>query len=126
MTIDYKAIGRRLKAERAKIGMSQEVLAETVGMSLSHISNIETGNTKLSLPAIIHIANALQISVDRLLCDNLLKCGTELSIDIQDTLKDCTDLEIRILSEILRSSKYAIRKNLQFVEQAKDIKMKKD
>lgn len=126
MIINYKAIGRRIKGERVKIGLSQEALAEIVGMSLSHISNIETGNTKLSLPAIIHIANALQVSVDQFLCDNLLKCGPEFSADIQDILGDCSDFEIRILSEILRSSKHAIRNNLKFLEQSMDIKIKND
>ena len=35
-------------------------------------SNIETGNTKLSLPTIVQIANALSVTVDKLLCDNVV------------------------------------------------------
>lgn len=71
MVVDYHAIGRRVKAARLKCGITQEVLAERTGLSLPHISNIETGNTKLSLPAMIHVANALSVSVDTLLCDNV-------------------------------------------------------
>ncbi|OLN33548.1 hypothetical protein DSOL_0795 [Desulfosporosinus metallidurans] len=32
---------------------------------------METGSTKPSLPTIIKIANALSVSVDELLCDNI-------------------------------------------------------
>ena len=60
--IDYSAIGRRIKTARLSCGMTQEKLAEQTGLSLPHISNIETGHTKLSLPTMVEIANALSVS----------------------------------------------------------------
>ena len=71
MNIDYKAIGVRIKAARARKGVTQGYIAEVTGLSTPHISNIETGNTKLGLPTIIHLANVLDVSVDELLCDNI-------------------------------------------------------
>ena len=53
MNIDYKAIGVRIKAARARKGVTQGYIAEVTGLSTPHISNIETGNTKLGLPTII-------------------------------------------------------------------------
>lgn len=64
MNIDYKAIGVRIKAARARKGVTQGYIAEVTGLSTPHISNIETGNTKLGLPTIIHLANVLDVSVD--------------------------------------------------------------
>ena len=59
MVIDYDAIGMRIKIARIKAKMTQEVLADQVGLSVVHISNIENGNAKMSLQAIIDIANTL-------------------------------------------------------------------
>ena len=53
MSIDYKSIGRRIKAARTRLDMTQERLAEQVNLSPSHLSNIETGTTKVSLPTIV-------------------------------------------------------------------------
>ena len=72
MEIDYKAIGQRIKIARIKKGITQESVANIINMTPSHMSNVETGKTKVSLPTLIAIANALSVSVDTLLCDNVL------------------------------------------------------
>ena len=77
--IDYDAIGLRIKIARLKAKKTQETLANETGLSATHISNIETGNTKLSLPTIIAIANALSVSVDELLCDNVVHSQPRVS-----------------------------------------------
>ena len=48
--MDYVAVGRRIRAQRKKLSLSQEELAEMVNISTVHMSHIETGYTKLSLP----------------------------------------------------------------------------
>lgn len=78
--IDYKAIGRRIKIARIKKDLTQEFVAATVNIAPSHMSNIETGKTKVSLPTLIAIANALSVSVDTLLCDNVLSSKTILNV----------------------------------------------
>ena len=55
--------------------MTQEKLAEISGQEPSNISPIERGATKLSLPTIVSIANALGVTVDDLLCDSLFESG---------------------------------------------------
>ena len=67
MVIDYDAIGLRIKIARIKAKITQESLAKQIALSPTHVSNIETGNTKLSLPTMINIANVLAVSVDDLL-----------------------------------------------------------
>lgn len=109
MVVDYHAIGRRVKAARLKCGITQEVLAERTGLSLPHISNIETGNTKLSLPAIIRVANALSVSVDALLCDNVKQAKVIFEAELQQLLSDCTTEELQVLVEVLKATKRALR-----------------
>ena len=48
--LDYYKIGQRIRKFRKAYNLSQEQLAEKVGISTTHMSHIETGNTKLSLP----------------------------------------------------------------------------
>ena len=47
--MDYYKIGQKIRKIRKAHGLSQEELAEKVNISTTHMSHIETGNTKLSL-----------------------------------------------------------------------------
>ncbi|WP_396349603.1 helix-turn-helix domain-containing protein [Clostridium tetani] len=40
-----------------------------MGITPQHVSNIETGNSCVSLPTLVAIANMLSVSVDESLCD---------------------------------------------------------
>ena len=71
--LDYKMIGQRIRAERNKKGWQQAELAFRAGMTAAHLSHIETAQTKLALPTIVKIANALSVSVDELLYDSMEK-----------------------------------------------------
>lgn len=53
--VDYKTLGSRIRAVRLEKKMTQEQLAEAVGVGVTHISHIETGN---SIPS-------LQVMLDR-------------------------------------------------------------
>lgn len=111
MEIDYKAIGQRIRAARIKKDMTQEVVSYIIDVTPSHMSNIETGKTKVSLATLIAIANALSVSVDALLCDNVLSTKVVFDIEAKDLFKDCDEYEIRLLVDILKSAKEAIRKD---------------
>lgn len=73
MEIDYKAIGKRIKITRIKKGITQEAVSDIIDITPAHMSNIETSKTKVSLPTLIEIYNALSVSVDMLLCDNVIE-----------------------------------------------------
>ena len=110
--IDYSAIGLRIKIARIRARMTQETLAERTDFSITHISNIETGNTKLSLPAIINIANTLSVSVDQFLCDNMVCSDHVLYREAQEFFAGCASTEERrFLLDVLKSTKEAMEKN---------------
>ena len=71
--IDYKAIGARIKYYRNQRNITQAQLAETSSVEPSNISHIERGATKVSLPTLFKIANALEVSLDDLVYDSLEK-----------------------------------------------------
>lgn len=112
MSIDYAAVGKRIKMARNKIGITQEKLAELAHLSTSHVSKIETGDTKLGLPTIVDIANALHTSVDALLADSVVYPEVFLKKDVEALLEGLSRSELRIMTETmtaLRRSMIACR-----------------
>ena len=62
--MEYYKIGQQIRKIRKVRQLSQEELAEQVGISTTHMSHIETGNTKLSLPVLVKLASVLEVSTD--------------------------------------------------------------
>lgn len=106
--MDYYAIGQRIRKNRKAHGLSRETLAEKVGISLTHMSHIETGNTKLSLPVLVALAVELDVRTDDLLY-NEVETGRNSSIDsIIHILDTCTTQQIKIIENILKATKISL------------------
>src|SRR5258706_6500642 len=63
---DVPWLGRRIREERVRQGMSLRGLARTVGVSASMVSQIETAKTQPSVSTLYAITSALGISVEDL------------------------------------------------------------
>lgn len=101
MAVDYVSIGRRIKHYRTEKKLSQEALGQIVAASSNHISYIETGVKAPSLELLILIANALDVSADDLLTDNLKHSSSPVGTEIHDLLLDCNHDEKAILTRTL-------------------------
>lgn len=108
--LDYAKIGQRIRAARTARGWQQAELAYRAGLNSSYMSHIETGQTKLSLPTLVKIANALSMSVDALLCDNLLLSRHVYDEQIANELMDCDNAELQAFLEIIQSTKKVLRR----------------
>ena len=110
--LDIKGLlGKRIKELRTERKLTQEKLSEMVGVSPTHLSNIETGTTRVSLNAIISIANALHITSDDLLCDNVVKAKVQFEKDIALILEDCDEYEIRVIRDMAAATKETLRRD---------------
>lgn len=109
MELDYQAIGIRIRRLRKAQGVTQQVLAERSNQEPSNISHIERGATKLSLPTIVNIANALGVTVDTLLCDSLTESKAVFEREAVDILSDCSHWELKIITGTMRSLKENLR-----------------
>ena len=67
ITINYEELGLRIKELRIYRKLTQDNLAQMVDINVSHISNIENNHTKVPLPVLFAIANALDVTIDYLL-----------------------------------------------------------
>lgn len=115
MDLDYQAIGVRIRRFRKEQGLTQQSLAELSKQEASNISHIERGATKLSLPTIVSIANALGVTVDDLLCDSLVQSRASFDREVADLLADCSHQELQILAGTMR----ALKENLRRVSRSK-------
>lgn len=66
-TLDFEAIGRRIRTLRTNLNLTQEYLAQKANVNVSHISNIENNKVKISLSTLVAVANALDVTVDYIL-----------------------------------------------------------
>lgn len=107
--IDIKSIGSRVKFHRLRKKISQEGLADLAHISRVHISYLERGERIPSLDSFINIANALHVSADELLADNLLVTGSNTNSEELDILFDCSTDEQQILLQNMRALKDILR-----------------
>ena len=107
--MDYKLLGQRIRAARNKAGLSQEQLAEMVGLTSQHISHTEVASTKISLPSLVKIANALHVSIDKLLSDSIYDSKAHIADDFQELLNDCDSDELYIILQSAEAIKKSIR-----------------
>lgn len=108
--MDYYEIGQRIRRIRKAHKLSQEELAEKVGISTTHMSHIETGNTKLSLPVFVDIAEALEVQTDSLLYDEPRDSVTTAMSDIATILEECDTKQARVISDMVRAMKQSFDK----------------
>ena len=101
--MDYDAIGQRVREIRKARGISQEALAEQVDISTTHMSHIETASTKLSLPVLAALAQALSVSTDYLLYG-----GANAHEEVDAILDACSERQLQILAEVVKSTKAAL------------------
>lgn len=102
--INYEEIGLRIRKARKNKGLSQEELAEKIYISTTHMSHIETGSTKLSLPVLVDIANALQISSDELLFGSTQQVQKIATERLEEFILNCSKEQattIKLLAEKL-------------------------
>lgn len=106
--MDYYAIGQRIRKVRKARNLSQEKIAEAANISITHLSHIENGNTKLSLPVLVAIADALDVRVDSLLYDEP-RGGVSIAVDeIAAILDACDAKQAAFIADLVRAAKESL------------------
>lgn len=108
--VDYKDIGQRIRIVRQQHKLTQEQLAEAVGVGVAHISHIETGNSIPSVQVLLGIINTLNCSADELLCINIKNDLPVVNSWIADLLSDCSPAEIKLIADMISAIKESMRR----------------
>ena len=109
LELNYKLIGVRLRAARQEKGYTQEHLAELAGISAQHCSGIECGNAKVSLPSLIRLCNALDVTADKLLMDSVPRSEVHLTEEAARVFSGCSSDEMFYMLSVAESLKKALR-----------------
>lgn len=111
MAVDYSDIGQRIKQKRMEKGLTQEKLAELVGIGPSHMSHLESGKTVASMDVFIALCNVLECSADELLCREIVVAKPFLDNWLTDLVADCDPTEVKIIADTVATLKKTLRKN---------------
>ncbi len=109
--IDYTSIGQKVKQIRLNKGVTQEQLAEAVGVGVTHISHLETGSGTVSLKVFLAIVNYLECSADEILCKEINAARPIVDNWLAELVADCDPTEIKIISDTVATLKRSLRKN---------------
>ena len=107
--MNYKELGKRVKSARLAEGLTQEQLAEKINLSSGHCAHVERGTTKVSLPALVDIANALNTTPDKLLTDSVYQATPHLLEEAQQLFSDCDPDEVYVMLQAATAVKKSIR-----------------
>lgn len=102
MSLEKGALGNAIRSARLSHSLSQEVLAEMVGITPTHLKHIESGHRNPSIEVLIHLAEILQMSLDNIIFQQ--NSSTQLKIhEIKNGLSQCSPAELQILLDLLYS-----------------------
>lgn len=107
MELNYKELGGRIRSARKNKGYTLESLSELTGLSVTHLGNIETGKSKVSLGSLVLIANSLDTTIDSLLYDSLHICIDSYDQEFKKILDDCSPEQKEYLLRIVTLAKDA-------------------
>lgn len=105
--MNYEEIGKRIRKYRKLKNLSQEQLAEKINISTTHMSHIETGNTKLNLQVLVDLAKVLEVNTD----DLIFEKKPQFMIDtINNLLSECNENQLVFITDIVKTTKDALDK----------------
>lgn len=110
--MDKKLIARRIRQYRHLEKISQEHLADKVGVSDTYIRKLEAGARTPSLAVVMALAVSLNTTPDHLLL-SASEMGRPSGSSIMDLLRDCTPAEFAILYENMAELKELLRTHLK-------------
>lgn len=80
-------VGSRIQKLRKNMNMTAEEFSEELGVSVSHISQIEQGGRKMSINLLFRMMDVLQVDANTVLAvPECAKIGVDVSID--EEIKD--------------------------------------
>lgn len=96
--------GQRIKELRHSMKMSQEALAEKVGISSKYLSSIERGKENPTFDTFINLCNALNVELEALFdFSHKGKSAKELKFDIANLIKTGTEEKLELTMKIVKA-----------------------
>lgn len=101
--ISKNAIGQKIKEYRKKSGLTQEELAERIGLSTSYYSAIEQGMSFPRLENLIAIINGIGASADQIFADVIDNACETRASELSESIKDLSIEEKRRILNVVET-----------------------
>jgi transcriptional regulator with XRE-family HTH domain len=102
--VNYHKLGQRIRDERVRFKMTQEQLAEVLGLSSIFIGQIERAERKMSIDTLIKISDCLHVSLDYLIRGgDSIKDEAEVS-ELIGLIGRCSNKELRLIEDIVKAA----------------------
>ena len=102
-TINYKELGARIRAERRRKALTQEQLSEITGISESFLGHIERGGRTLSIETLAKLANALNLSIEYIVCGEFSYQPDMLPAEIHENLNRMSSSQRTVFLKIMKT-----------------------
>ena len=102
MNIDYKLIGQRIKRVRKSNGMTQDLLAEKLGVSIGYVSQVERGITKISLDLLGAISSILDCDIAGLITESAMNSSEYMESELLSEIRKLDGKKKKYILEIIK------------------------
>ena len=111
MKVDYVLLGERIKFWRQQKNLTQEQLAEKVGVTPGFISLIEIGKRRVSLESLLSICTEVEITLNELLVGNQIPQPSDYNTEFSELISKLDEADRQLMFEITKAVCKTIKKN---------------
>ena len=111
MPVKWNALGKRIKIQRKRKRLSQNVLSEKIDKTPTFLSYIENGNKTMSMDTFVDIVNALETTPNELLKDSVDLHGEDIALTLADDIGGCSEEERKLLVEVIQAVREIYSRN---------------
>jgi transcriptional regulator with XRE-family HTH domain len=101
--MNRKALGKRLREERVRSGLTQEQIAEHINVSTTYIGLVERGERSVTLEKLILLAKCYHVTIDCLLQESVPITSLQQDEELMTLWKLATDDEKNMILSIIKS-----------------------
>ena len=102
MNVDYKLIGERIKKARKLNGITQDVLAEKLGVSIGYVSQVERGITKISLDLLGAISGILEYDIASFITESATNSSEYMESELLSEIRKLDGKKKKYILEIIK------------------------
>ncbi|MBQ8817050.1 MAG: helix-turn-helix transcriptional regulator [Clostridia bacterium] len=102
MNIDYKLIGERIKRVRKMRGLTQEVMAEKLNVSIGYVSQVERGITKISLDLLGAISSILDYDIAYFVSESAVNSGDYMESELLEEIRRLDEKKRKYILKVIK------------------------
>ena len=102
MAVDYNVIGERIKIARKTKKITQQDLAEQMGVSIAFLSRIERGSSHVNLKRLSQICSLLGVTEGEILNGSSSGSSDYLSSEFSKLLDSCSAEQQKLIYDIAK------------------------